>query len=278
MRQANRGTKPVPSPAWGRGKGRVLFVLPFLFATQAAHAQDRQGQEREAKKACIAGDYAKGVAILSELYADTNDPTYIFNGGRCFQQNGRYEEAILRFREYLRKAKHASEEAKREAQSYITDCQALMAGKEGGATAAVEPGPPLKASGEETPTIAPQPEIIVQQVPSATSPGKGLRIAGITALAVGGAALATAVVLNLKANSMASDLESTTHYQRSKESTRVTTKTLGWVGYGVGTACVASGAILYLIGRSRGQRATSGLALRPAFVAGPFGAVLEGAF
>ena len=104
MRQANPGTKFLPSAALGRGMGCVLLFLPCLLASQAAQAQDRQSQEREAKRACIAGDYTKGVAILSELYADTNDPTYIFNGGRCFQQNGRYEEAILRFREYLRKA------------------------------------------------------------------------------------------------------------------------------------------------------------------------------
>jgi hypothetical protein len=32
--------------------------------------------------ACLSGDYTKGVAILSELFVDTKDPTYLFNQGR----------------------------------------------------------------------------------------------------------------------------------------------------------------------------------------------------
>jgi hypothetical protein len=217
------------------------------------------------------------VAILSELYADSNDPTYIFNSGRCLQQNGRYEEAVLRFREYLRKAKKASEEDRSEAEKNIADCQALMGAKGAGAPA-TEPGPPPTVSGQAAPTVAPQPAIIVQQAPPPASSGRGLRIAGITAFAVGGAALATAVVLNLKANSLASDLETTTHYERSKESTRVTYKNLSWAGYGVGAACVVTGAVLYLVGRGQGQGTTSRVALRPAFGDGRLGALLEGAF
>jgi hypothetical protein len=30
------------------------------------------------------------VEILAGLYVDTNDPTYIFNQGRCFEQTHRY--------------------------------------------------------------------------------------------------------------------------------------------------------------------------------------------
>ena len=46
--------------------------------------------------ACLSGDYTKGVAILSELFVDTKDPTYLFNQGRCFEQNRRYDDAIAR--------------------------------------------------------------------------------------------------------------------------------------------------------------------------------------
>jgi tetratricopeptide (TPR) repeat protein len=264
----------------GRGMRHVLLVLPFLLLSPSAHAQDRQSQEREAKKACLAGDYLKGVTILSELYADSNDPTYIFNGGRCFQQNGRYEEAILRFREYLRKAKKATEEDRSEALKNIADCQALMGGKPGSPAAVVQPSTPPAptAAGQKAAMVAAQPETVVQQAPPPASPGRGLRIAGIVGLALGGAALATGVVLNLEANSLASDLESTTDYERSKESRRAGYETLGWVSYGVGAALVTGGAILYYIGRSHGRGATSGVALRPAFAAGHVGAVLEGAF
>ena len=49
------------------------------------------------------GDSKKGVEILADLYLNTNDPNYIYNQGRCFEQNGENEKAILRFQEYQRK-------------------------------------------------------------------------------------------------------------------------------------------------------------------------------
>jgi hypothetical protein len=39
---------------------------------------------------------------------ETSDPVLLFNQGCCFEQNNRYEEAIARFREDLRKATDAS--------------------------------------------------------------------------------------------------------------------------------------------------------------------------
>ena len=42
------------------------------------------------------------------FYLETSDPVLLFNQGCCFEQNNRYEEAIARFREYLRKATDAS--------------------------------------------------------------------------------------------------------------------------------------------------------------------------
>jgi hypothetical protein len=96
---------------------------------------------------------------------------------------------------------------------------------------------------------------------------------------VGG--IATGVILNLKANSLAKNLEaasgsSTTLYSRSTESSRSTYQTLGWVAYGAGAACLAGGAVLYLLGHSQGQNAQ--VAFVPAVGAGHVGAALQGAF
>jgi outer membrane lipoprotein-sorting protein len=91
----------------------LLFLIPaaLLLSSSQASAASKQVQERMAKKACLAGDPAKGVEVLAELYVDTNDITYIFNQGRCFEQNRRYEDAIGRFREYLTKGEdHLSDE------------------------------------------------------------------------------------------------------------------------------------------------------------------------
>ena len=84
-----------------------IFLLPFLVAVQGAQAGSRESKERAAKTACLSGDAAKGVALLAELYVDTNDIIYLFNQGRCFEQNGRYADAIIRFREYQGKNRDA---------------------------------------------------------------------------------------------------------------------------------------------------------------------------
>jgi hypothetical protein len=81
----------------------LLAGVVFLLAMPSAHANNREAQERAAKKACLVGDSKKGTEILADLYVDTNDPNYIYNQGRCFEQNGEDEKAIHRFEEYLRK-------------------------------------------------------------------------------------------------------------------------------------------------------------------------------
>ena len=87
----------------------------------------REVKERAAKKACLNGEPAKGVELLTDLYVDSNDPTYIFNQGRCFEQNDRCEDAIVRFREHLRKTIGGSERDRADAEKHIADCEILLA-------------------------------------------------------------------------------------------------------------------------------------------------------
>jgi hypothetical protein len=99
----------------------------FILAARAAQAKDVDAQEREARTACLAGDYAKGVAILSKLFVSTKDPVFIYNQGRCFEQNHRYEDAVARFQEYLRVGRKLSKTEKAEAEKHVADCQDLLA-------------------------------------------------------------------------------------------------------------------------------------------------------
>jgi hypothetical protein len=96
----------------------------LLSSSQAAASKrpGRQTKERLAQKACLAGDPAKGVEILAELYVDTNDITWIFNQGRCYEQNRRYEDAIGRFREFLVKG-----------EDQLSDAEKALAKKRNGA-------------------------------------------------------------------------------------------------------------------------------------------------
>jgi hypothetical protein len=235
----------------------LLFTLAFLVAPPAAQAGGRENKERAAKTACLAGDYAKGVALLAELYVSSNnDVTYLFNQGRCFEQNGKYEEAIARFREYQLKNSEAGNAPDESVDKHIATCQTLLDKQRPAAqTAAAAPAPASAAPVASAPAVVPA----VKAKPQA----------------------AAGVLLNLKANALAKDLEaangsSTTLYSRSTESSRTTYRTFGWVAYGAGAACLVGGAVLYWSGHSQGQNAQ--VALLPAFDAGQVGAVLQGGF
>jgi hypothetical protein len=105
-----------------------------------------------------------------------------------------------------------------------------------------------------------------------------MRIAGITVASVGVAALITGVVLNLKVNSMSSDLAKPDNFNRDTDSSRKNYKTLGWVSYGMGAACLAGGSLLYYLGWNVGRTSTSTVALVPYVAPGMAGALLGGSF
>jgi TolB-like protein len=139
-------------------------------------------------------------------------------------------------------------------------------------------GPPPAAeptSRAASPVVARREAELTQ--PSSASSGAGMRIAGLATMVVGVAGIATGVILNIKANGMANDLEaSSTSYSRNKESSRASYETFGWVGYGVGAACLVGGAVLYYLGRGQGH--STQVALVPAVAPGQVAAVLQGAF
>jgi hypothetical protein len=92
----------MPSPRWLVATVMTMGVLLPL----AARGADRiEAKERKAHVECSAGNYTEGVRLLAELWVASSDTTYIYNQGRCYEQNGQNEQAVSRFREYLRKTK-----------------------------------------------------------------------------------------------------------------------------------------------------------------------------
>lgn len=268
----------------------VIFIAASLFATASTNAASRHVKERAARKACLSGDYVKGVSILSDLFVDTKDPTYIFNQARCFQQNRRYEDAVARFQEFLRTGPDLDPSDKAAAEKHIADCQDLIAKQTAqpvqpvGLTSAVQQSlvqqPPPSFTPQVAPAtiLAPAPAIAqTSPQPDATS-GSGFRTAGIATASVGAAALVTGILLNLHVNSMASDMKITGGYSDSKESQRKNYETAGWISYGVGAACVATGAILYYLGLRSSSHRSPALSLLPVLTPNQAGAAVGGSF
>jgi len=82
-------------------------------------------------------------------------------------------------------------------------------------------------------------------------------------------------VLNIKANSMSSNLEA--DWNPGTNSTREGYKTAGWIAYGGGSACIIAGTVLYYLGWRHGEREHS-VAVVPAAGPGMAGTFVVGAF
>jgi tetratricopeptide (TPR) repeat protein len=266
-------------------------VLSLFASTPPASAagkhggEGKQSQERAARKACLTGDYAKGVAILSDLFIELRDPTFLFNQGRCFEQNRRYEDAIARFEEYLTvPGSKLGAEDRAEAEKRIANCKEKLQ-EERASLAITAPqifvpaAPPVSQAPhtEPTPESTPSTPTVVRAEASSSHDGSGLRVTGIVLASVGVAALAGGVLLNLKANSMVDDWHAKVSYTASQSDSQKTYKALSWVGYGLGAACVATGAILFGVGVKQ-QVSSTNVALLPAVGPGQAGALLTGGF
>ena len=250
--------------AHGKETKRCVSIVAFLLGCTAmgvAQAAEWQTREQEAQRACLTGNPTKGIEILTDLYLSTRDPNHIYNQGRCFEQNRLYDDAIGRFREYMVKAKTLSAEEKADTERHIAACESYLATRQREDSSPAHP---------ETTTLATQP---AQSTPASRA-GSGLRTAGIVTAAVGGAALVAGVAFALKANQMASDLEKPYGYTDSANSERKSYKAAAYVGYGVGAACVAGGALLYYLGW-REQSATT---LEPTVAPDRAGVVLTRVF
>jgi hypothetical protein len=201
----------------------------------------------------------------------------------------RYADSIARFQEFLRAAPNAGASDRAAAEKHIADCQDLIAKQTSQPAATLAPTATVPTSDEHkqsstpiqaTATTIPTPTLVAEPAnpQTQTASGSGLRMAGITTASVGAAALVAGVLLNLKVNSMASDLETYGGYTDSKESQRKTYATLGWIGYGVGGACVAAGAVLYYLGLRSESHASSSISLVPAVASDRAGAAIGGTF
>ena len=263
------------------------LVASLLVVSASAMAKGKSPQEslppntevkeREARKACLSGDYATGVAILSDLFLDTKVATYIFNQGRCYEQNERYEEAISRFREFQR----TSNVDKDVAQTHIAECEALLQKKK--AAASIAPGPmPTGVPAVSVAPVAdqPQPTAVGTTVTTTAQPvaaaGSGLRKAGLIAGGVGVVSVLAGVGLNYQANQEAAKIMPPKTFDRGTESTRKSYETFSWVGYGVGAAGILTGAILYGLGW--GSTETVSVACIPEIGPGMTGASLRRVF
>jgi hypothetical protein len=248
----------------------VLAALAVAPARAAAQAQDDDPRPREAKAACAAGQVERGIAILADLFAVTNDVSWVYNQGRCYQQNGRPEAAINRFREYLRRADVSETEKRTEAQRFIEELEQELQEEARRAPAQARPdvrslpaATDLGAAGpgaDTTTTTGPAPPepgpdpaggpptVHAQLGGDQPAPSRGLLVGGAALLGMGAVALAGGVASSLKVKDLEDETRqwSAAQWKRlaaSQEKTATRYERLQWVGYGVAALALAGGGL-----------------------------------
>jgi hypothetical protein len=261
----------------------VVGLLSLSSLPEAQAKNKEQAREKVAKKACAAGDFRKGVEILADLYVDTDDAIFIFNQGRCYEQNHQWANAVDRFREYLLKAEHATEDDRNDANKHLADCKRYLAADQPASSAppAFQPSPtaaagdaappPARPTDIATTPLAPNPPTAPQ-----ASSGTTMRVTGVAVAVAGAGILGAAVGLNLKANQLARDASRT--QDPGTESTQKSYKTGSMVCYGVSAAALVTGGLLYWLGHEKGEPKSAGLALLPAWTPGEATITLRGGF
>jgi hypothetical protein len=246
--------------------------LTIAVLSASAHAADnRETKEREARKACFTGNVDRGVEILVDLYGETGHPNYIYNQARCFERNGKYDQAVLSYEDYLRKATNLSEAERAQVEKSIADLRAKLAsGADTGAASspplltptldAAVPGPTVKPV-EATPT--PPPPVVDTGVGAQWS---WQRKAGVMSLVAAGGGLAVGVAGSILRHGRGNDFNDACTYYAGQPVPITTTSgadcqgkydavqgadRMMWIGYVSAAVLAGAGATLLLIAPRR---------------------------
>jgi len=142
-----------------RGGAVLGTVLVMLLASAGAAHADR-ASEMKARESFAAGRYDEALQTFARLYAETLNPIYLRNIGRCQQKLKQPDKAIDAFQDYLIKGgKKISPDEKAEINGYIKEMEALrdeQAAKQ--QAPAVAPMAPTPAASPVQPIPPPQPE------------------------------------------------------------------------------------------------------------------------
>ena len=133
----------------------VTAVALVLGATRAG--ADGDPREVKAREDFAAGRYQQALDAFAKLYAETVHPTYLRNIGRCDQNMGDPDRAIISFRDYLRKKKEITPEERAEVEGFIAEMEALKKRRSGVPASSSGDTPPPTSSITPLPT-APEPK------------------------------------------------------------------------------------------------------------------------
>ena len=146
-----------------------ICALALMLGAARVHAAS-DPRELKAREEFAAGRYQQALDIFAKLYAESLHPVYLRNIGRCYQNLGDADKAIISFRDYLRKHKTITADERTEVEGFIDEMEALKKQRAGASTAtppaaadstpppADPASPPKQTSSINVLTTAPEPK------------------------------------------------------------------------------------------------------------------------
>lgn len=228
-----------------------------------ANQVDESKRMAEAEAACLAGSYDRGAQLLAELYLSTRHPAYLHNQARCYEQNGKYELASLRYREFVAKARALSPKQRADeglSEERIAKIEAQMVKVQ--ALADAQRARRNEGGSDEGRDSAAS---LYEGATSSSGQGSGLRVAGVSAMAVGGAALISGVVAGLISRNAQQEIVDASQkggeYNRATYEQGQRAATVATISFVAAPVLVGVGVVMYWIGRSNSNSAPAAKAV-----------------
>ncbi len=223
------------------GRMAIAVLLSGLASVGTAQAS-RSSRFAEARRACALGQLEKGIHILADLIAENNDAAAVYHQARCYQDNGRPEEALARFREFLRLSPNLTGQGRDEVNTFIGRLESELDEKAR-----------RESSGSRAATTSRSVGLLSRSGYWRVPTRRELTVATATA---GVVAMAGSVYFGLRANRIEREIESQTRFQpvadaefqrRYREGKRAAT----WQVVSTVVAALALGqsAVLYFLNR-----------------------------
>jgi hypothetical protein len=163
----------------GTVRGAVFVVVLALTALSGAAHAVAPG-EMKARESFAAGRYDEALEAFAKLYAETLNPIYLRNIGRCHQKLREPQKAIDAFHDYLAKGKKIGPDERSEIDGYIKEMEALRDEQAKAAAPPVQPIQPIAAPQPNPPPpsyAAPPPSYAPPPAGYAAAPPQGTLIA-----------------------------------------------------------------------------------------------------
>jgi hypothetical protein len=236
----------------------VLALLWTALASAGSQAapRTREQRETEARTACGAGRVEDGIEILAQLFTEFGHPNYIYNQARCYQQNGKAEQAISRFKEFLRAAPDISAEERTRVERFIKELESDLPAAPAAAAPSTEGSPPVPPEPPVRP--APPPLEVSRPTQPRTERSRGMLTAAVALGAVAVAGLTTGIVSTVRVHSLQTEVETARIGQfdgprlSQQEDKAHRFEALQWVGYGVGAAAAAGSVVCLVLDHQEG--------------------------